>query len=59
MKFVKGAVIGIIALLLVVFVALATWEPFFANKSEAPEYREYSAEIGVGLTGSNMAVPMP
>ena len=45
MKFVKGAVIGIIALLLVVFVALATWEPFFANESEAPEYREYSAEI--------------
>ncbi len=45
MKWVKGGVITLAALLIVAFVALATWEPFFATPSEAPEYREYSAEI--------------
>jgi len=45
MKFVKGAALAIAALLLVGFIGLATWEPFFARQSEAPEYREYSAEI--------------
>ncbi|MAY19087.1 MAG: acylase [Erythrobacteraceae bacterium] len=45
MKFVKGGAIALVALLLVVFVALATWEPFFAVTAKAPEYREYSAEI--------------
>ena len=45
MKFLKGAAIAIAGLLLVSFIALATWEPFFARSSDAPEYREYSAEI--------------
>jgi len=45
MKFVKGAAIAVVAVLVVAFVALATWEPFFAHRGEAPEYREYTAEI--------------
>ncbi|MEM7780118.1 MAG: acylase [Pseudomonadota bacterium] len=45
MKIVKLAVIGIVALLVTTFIALATWEPFSATTAEAPAYREYSAEI--------------
>ncbi|WP_108786942.1 penicillin acylase family protein [Erythrobacter sp. Alg231-14] len=45
MKFVKGAAWGIVAVLIVTFIGLATWEPFFAHESEAPEYRVYTAEI--------------
>lgn len=45
MKFIKGAAIAIVAVLLVVAIGLATWEPFYARSSEAPEYREYTAEI--------------
>jgi acyl-homoserine-lactone acylase len=45
MKFLKGAAIVIVAMLLVVTIGLATWEPFAAHSSEAPEYREYTAEI--------------
>ncbi|MGB3807734.1 MAG: penicillin acylase family protein, partial [Erythrobacter sp.] len=45
MKWVKGSVIALVALVLVVVVALATWEPFFAEEGEAPPYREYTAEI--------------
>ena len=45
MKFVKGAAIAVVAVLVIAFVALATWEPFFADRGEAPEYREYTAEI--------------
>ncbi len=54
MKFVKGGAIALVALLLVAFIGLATWEPFFASESEAPEYREYSAEI----VRSEYGVPM-
>jgi len=35
----------ILALLLIAFIALATWEPFFAIKSTAPAAKQYSAEI--------------
>lgn len=45
MKFLKGAAISLVAVLLIAFIALATWEPFFARTSDAPEYREYTAEI--------------
>jgi acyl-homoserine-lactone acylase len=45
MKFLKGGVITLAAVVLAVFIALATWEPFLAHQAEAPEYREYSAEI--------------
>jgi len=45
MKWVKGGALALSALVVVVFIALATWEPFFARTSEAPEHREYSAEI--------------
>jgi len=45
MKWVKGSAIALVAALLVAIVALATWEPFFAEEGEAPPYREYSAEI--------------
>ena len=45
MKFLKGGAFALFALLLIGFVALATWEPFFAVTAKAPEYREYSAEI--------------
>ncbi len=45
MKFLRGAAITVAAVLMIAFIGLATWEPFFARTSEAPEYREYSAEI--------------
>lgn len=54
MKWLKGGAIALVAVLLVAVIGLATWEPFFASKSEAPEYREYSAEI----VRSEYGVPM-
>ncbi len=45
MKWLKGIAIALPVLVIAVFIGLATWEPFFAPTSEAPEYREYSAEI--------------
>jgi acyl-homoserine-lactone acylase len=54
MKWLKGGAIALVALLLVAVIGLATWEPFFAPESEAPAYREYSAEI----VRSEYGVPM-
>ncbi|EAQ29218.1 penicillin amidase family protein [Erythrobacter sp. NAP1] len=45
MKWLKGGALALVVLLLAAFVYLATWEPFSALTAEAPEYREYSAEI--------------
>lgn len=45
MKWLGRGAFALVVLLLAGFVALATWEPFFAPTSEAPEYREYTAEI--------------
>ncbi len=45
MNWLRGGAIALVAIVLAVFIGLATWEPFFAKTSEAPEYREYSAEI--------------
>ncbi|MEM1052586.1 MAG: acylase [Pseudomonadota bacterium] len=54
MKWIKRGALGFVALVLVTFVFLATWEPFAARQSVAPEYREYSAEI----VRSEYGVPM-
>jgi len=45
MVWLKRSAFALVVLLVFAFVALASWEPFFAHQSEAPEYREYSAEI--------------
>ena len=46
MKWVKRIGLGIAALLLIAVVALATWEPFFAQDNQPrPSTRVYSAEI--------------
>ncbi len=45
MKFLKGATLTLVAVLLTAFTALATWEPFFAHAGAAAEHREYTAEI--------------
>nr|WP_137676348.1 acylase [Parerythrobacter lutipelagi] len=45
-KFFAGTGFVLLALLLVAFIALATWEPFFAQDGEAPASdRTYTAEI--------------
>ncbi|UAB79102.1 acylase [Erythrobacter sp. SCSIO 43205] len=54
MIWIKRGALGLVGLLLVTFVFLASWEPFTALKSEPPEYREYSAEI----VRSEYGVPM-
>lgn len=54
MKWIKVGALGIVALLLVTFVFLATWEPFMARKSVAPDPLEYTAEI----VRSEYGVPM-
>ncbi len=54
MKFVKGGALALVVLLIAAFVYLATWEPFSAQQSDPPEYREYSAEI----VRSEYGVPM-
>lgn len=45
MKWLKTGAIALVAVMIAAFIALATWEPFFAPTSTAPDYREYSAEI--------------
>ena len=45
MKWLKRGGIVLVALLIVGFVALATWEPFFAHQSAAPSQKTYTAEI--------------
>jgi len=45
MKSLKAGAIIVVAVLVFVFVALATWEPFFAQTGSEPEARKYSAEI--------------
>ena len=45
MKWIKRIGLGVAALLLLAFVALATWEPFTARTSEPGNTRVYSAEI--------------
>lgn len=54
MKWIKRGALTAVGLLLAAFVFLATWEPFAARQSAAPEYREYSAEI----VRSEYGVPM-
>jgi acyl-homoserine-lactone acylase len=54
MVWVKRGALGLVGLLLVTFVFLATWEPYAARTSTAPEFREYSAEI----VRSEYGVPM-
>ena len=54
MIWIKRGAFAVVGLLLVAFVFLASWEPFAARQSEAPEYREYSAEI----VRSEYGVPM-
>jgi acyl-homoserine-lactone acylase len=41
----KRGVFALVVVLLAVFVALASWEPFFAHQSKAPPERTYTAEI--------------
>ncbi len=45
MKWLKGIGIGTAALLVLAFVALATWEPLYADAASAPAQRQYRAEI--------------
>ncbi|MHA7819244.1 MAG: penicillin acylase family protein [Erythrobacter sp.] len=45
MKLLGKLAAALAVLLIAAFIGLATWEPFFARSSHAPEYREYSAEI--------------
>ncbi|MGB3469638.1 MAG: acylase [Erythrobacter sp.] len=45
MKWLKRIGLGVAALLVVAFVTLATWEPFFAAEAKAPPARKYTAEI--------------
>ena len=45
MKWVKRGAFALVVLLIAAFVALATWEPFFAEKGVAPAAKEYRAEI--------------
>ncbi len=45
MKWLKGIGIGAAALLVLAFVALATWEPLYADAASSPPPRQYRAEI--------------
>lgn len=46
MKWLKRGGFALLILVIVTFVALTTWEPFFAQRGEAPEgERQYRAEI--------------
>ncbi|MEM7690528.1 MAG: penicillin acylase family protein [Pseudomonadota bacterium] len=45
MSFVKRAGIGLAVLLVLVFITLATWEPFMASPASAASDRAYRAEI--------------
>ena len=44
-KWLARGAFGLIILLIVASVGLATWEPFFAEKGEAPPADQYRAEI--------------
>jgi acyl-homoserine-lactone acylase len=54
MKWVKRGALALVAVLLIAVVGLASWEPFFARQSEAPEAGTYTAEI----VRSEYGVPM-
>ena len=45
MKWLKRGAIALVALCVLVFAVLATWEPFFASAANPPAVRTYSAEI--------------
>ncbi|MEP3050271.1 MAG: acylase [Erythrobacter sp.] len=45
MKWLRRGAAALFVTLLVAFVALATWEPFFAHSGKAPDARQYQAEI--------------
>jgi len=45
MKWVVRGAFALVVTLIFAFVALATWEPFFATKAEAPPAKQYRAEI--------------
>ncbi|NVE94762.1 acylase [Altererythrobacter lutimaris] len=44
-KWLVRAAFGLVAIGLIAFAALATWEPFFADEGKAPPKDSYSAEI--------------
>lgn len=45
MSFIKRAGIGLVVLLVLVFITLATWEPFMASPAQASSGKAYRAEI--------------
>ncbi|WP_296717585.1 acylase [Erythrobacter sp.] len=45
MKWVKGGAIALVAVVVLAFTVLATWEPFFASAANPPADRVYTAEI--------------
>ncbi|MEQ5787346.1 penicillin acylase family protein [Erythrobacter sp. NFXS35] len=45
MKWVKGGAIALVAVVVLAFTVLATWEPFFASAANPPADRVYKAEI--------------
>jgi len=45
MKWLKRGAIALVAVCVLAFTVLATWEPFFASAANAPQARVYSAEI--------------
>ncbi|MEM6476203.1 MAG: acylase [Pseudomonadota bacterium] len=45
MKWLKRSAFALVMVLILAFVALATWEPFFAKTGKAPAARDYTAEI--------------
>lgn len=45
MKWLKGGIIALVAVVVLAVTALATWEPFFANAANPSAARTYSAEI--------------
>ena len=45
MKWVKGGTIALVAIAVLAFTVLATWEPFFASAANPPTGRVYKAEI--------------
>jgi len=45
MKWLKGGAIALVAVLVLGFAVLATWEPFFASAANPPAGRVYKAEI--------------
>lgn len=45
MVWVKRGALALVTVLVLVFVALASWEPIFATRGEAPDIQTYRAEI--------------